>query len=298
MCSLRSVSHRDAPDCRSLPHQQPRGSAPSASRRSPAAGRRSPGRSSTPRRLPSPGHRSRCIASNRPMLAGDASRSSARVRRPTGPECTSSRIWVTGYFMLSVEGAGFARTFHSASIAGPCVAAGRHRAQTARIDRDSRRGSGRQAGRRSPRPGDRPERGVNGECRLRQLWMRSLGISIPPSDAEGCLRLPPLPSGEIIKATIDHPRLAPVRTDDLTAAPGATAKVKMRPGVAVTLHVPVDPPAERITSARRRPAARAFRRPVDDPRLRGGIRSQRVPLDSPSRRGTTRGSCCSTRTSS
>ena len=105
------------------------------------------------------------------------------------------------------------------------------------------------------------QRGVNGECPLRQLWMRSLGVSIPPSDEQGCLRLPPLPSGEIIKATIEHPRLAPVRTGDLTVAPGATATVKMQPGVAVTLHVPVDPPAERIPSA----VVDLRHEPFDDP---------------------------------
>ncbi len=105
------------------------------------------------------------------------------------------------------------------------------------------------------------QRGVNGECHLGQLRMRSLGLSIPPSDEEGCLRLPPLPSGDMIKATIDHPSLAPVRTDELTAAPGATTRVKMQPGVTVTLHVPVDPPAERITYA----VVDLRHQPFDDP---------------------------------
>ncbi len=65
----------------------------------------------------------------------------------------------------------------------------------------------------------------------------------------------------MIKETVDHPALAPVKTDELTAAPGATAKVTMRPGVAVTLRVPVDPPAVRITGA----VVDLRHEPFDDP---------------------------------
>jgi thiol-disulfide isomerase/thioredoxin len=153
-----------------------------------------------------------------------------------------------GYFMLSVERAGFARTFRAASI--PANASERAdivlKPPVSLVihveDQDGKPVAG-------ARVREMTRRGLNGECPLRQLWMRSLGISIPPSDEQGCLRLPPLPSGEIIKAIIEHPSLAPVRTDDLTAVPGTTTRVKMRPGVAVTLHVPVDPPAERIPGA-------------------------------------------------
>jgi thiol-disulfide isomerase/thioredoxin len=165
-----------------------------------------------------------------------------------------------GYFMLSVAGPGFPRTFRAASIQD-------HASQHADIvlkapvslvirveDQDGKPVAGAHVR-------EITQRGVNGECSLRQLWLRSLGVSIPSSDVEGFLRLPPLPSGEIIKATIDHPRLAPVRTGDLTAAPGAAATVKMQPGVAVTLHVPVDPPAERIPRA----VVDLRHQPFDDP---------------------------------
>jgi thiol-disulfide isomerase/thioredoxin len=154
-----------------------------------------------------------------------------------------------GYFMLSVEKAGFPRTFRAATIQA-------HASKQVEIvlkppvslvihveDQDGKPVAG-------ARIRQMTERGVNGECRFQQIWMRSLGISIPSSDEEGNLRLPPLPSGDIVKATIDHPKLAPVRTDDITAAAGAKAnKVTMRPGVPVTLRVPVDPSADQIPGA-------------------------------------------------
>jgi thiol-disulfide isomerase/thioredoxin len=93
------------------------------------------------------------------------------------------------------------------------------------------------------------QRGVNGKLRLLQLWLGSLGITITSSDDAGRLQLPQLPSGDVVKVIIDHPRLAPIRTDEITVAPGATAKATMRPGVAVTLRVPVDGPTARITGA-------------------------------------------------
>ncbi len=65
----------------------------------------------------------------------------------------------------------------------------------------------------------------------------------------------------MIKATIDHPRLAPVRMEEVSAVPGAAARVRMQPGVAVTLHVPVNPPAERLPSA----VVDLRHEPFDDP---------------------------------
>ena len=219
-----------------------------------------------------------------------------RLRRPTGPECTSSRIWVRVTSCCRSKGPGSLE--RSTPRASKAVRPSRLNivlkppvSVVIRVeDQDGKPVAG-------ARVREMTRRGVNGECPLRQLWMRSLGISIPPSDAEGCLRLPPLPSGEIIKATIDHPRLAPVRTDDLTAAPGATATVKMQAGIAVTLHVPVDPPAERITSA----VVNLRHQPFDDPST---IIDYEVDFDPKGTaqltvaRGTTRGSCCSTTTSS
>ncbi len=93
------------------------------------------------------------------------------------------------------------------------------------------------------------QRGVNGQNRLRQLWLRTLGIDIPPSDEAGNLRIADLPTGDIIKATIDRPGLAPVAAEEITATQGATGKVKMQPGVEVTLHLTAGPSAVPIRSA-------------------------------------------------
>jgi thiol-disulfide isomerase/thioredoxin len=153
------------------------------------------------------------------------------------------------YFMLSVECTGFARGFSDTRIkdaqarqvnltlnppASPVI----------RIED--------QAGK--PIVGARVRefrlRGVNGQLRLPQLSLATLGIAILPSDKSGRLQLPPLPYGDVVcDVIIDHSDFAPVRIDELPAASGAEARVTMRPGVAVTLRVPVDRPAERITGA-------------------------------------------------
>jgi thiol-disulfide isomerase/thioredoxin len=153
-----------------------------------------------------------------------------------------------GYYMLSVEGAGFARTLHSSTIES-------HGSQKVDIvlrppssivihveDKDGKPVAG-------ARVRQITQRGVNGENRLRQVWLRTLGITFPPSDDRGDLRIPELPTGDMIRATIEHPGLAPVTANEITAAPGATGRVKMPPGVDVTLHIPVDRPADRIKSA-------------------------------------------------
>ncbi len=122
--------------------------------------------------------------------------------------------------MLSVEKAGFPRTFRAATIQA-------HASKQVEIvlkppvslvihveDQDGKPVAG-------ARIRGMTERGINGECGFPQIWMRSLGISIPSSDEEGNLRLPALPSGDIVKVTIDHPKLAPVRTGDITVAAGS-----------------------------------------------------------------------------
>jgi thiol-disulfide isomerase/thioredoxin len=83
-------------------------------------------------------------------------------------------------------------------------------------------------------------RGANGDCYLPQLSLRSLGIDIPPSGADGRLQLPPLPEGESLEITIEHPTLAPVRIDELKAADGVAARATMKPGVVFTLQVAAD----------------------------------------------------------
>ena len=112
--------------------------------------------------------------------------------------------------MLSVECAGFPRTFRAATIQGNAservdIVLKHPVSLVIHVeDQDGKPVAG-------ARVREMTRRGGSGECPLRQLWLRSLGITIPPSDKNGCLRLPPLPSGEIITAIFDHPRLAPVR---------------------------------------------------------------------------------------
>ncbi len=53
----------------------------------------------------------------------------------------------------------------------------------------------------------------------------------------------------MVKATIEHPRLAPVDAQEIVVAPGTSTRVTMQPGVALTLHVSTDPASSRITSA-------------------------------------------------
>lgn len=153
-----------------------------------------------------------------------------------------------GYYMISVESEGFARALHSANIES-------HKSQLVDIslrspvsvvihvaDRDGKPVAG-------ARLRELTTRGVNGQNRMRQLWLKTLGIPRPTSDEKGELRLPPLPAGEMVKATIEHPRLAPVEAQEIAVAPGASTRVTMQPGVALTLHATTDPASSRITSA-------------------------------------------------
>jgi thiol-disulfide isomerase/thioredoxin len=153
------------------------------------------------------------------------------------------------YFMLSIECTGFARAFSEARIkdkqtrqlnlmlsppASPVIRIEDHAGKPivgARV-REFRL------------------RGVNGKLGFPQLSLATLGITILPSDKNGRLQLPPLPSGDVVcEVIIDHSGFAPVRVDELRVASGAEVRVTMQPGVAVTLRVPVDRPAERITGA-------------------------------------------------
>ncbi len=94
------------------------------------------------------------------------------------------------------------------------------------------------------------QRGANGENYLTHMWLRDLGIEIGTSDDQGRLTLPPFPVGDILKVTIDHPNLAPVRIDDLKIAQGESTKAVMKPGVVIRLRrAPTKNPAEQISSA-------------------------------------------------
>lgn len=142
-----------------------------------------------------------------------------------------------GYYMLSAEGDGFARTFHPASVeAGASspvdVVVGPPALVVVRVE-DER---GRPVA--GARVREMTRRGVNGECPLRPVWMRSIGVAIPPSDAEGRLKLPPLPAGEVVKLTLEHDERAPARIDALTASDDAKPVAVMKPGVVVRLHAP------------------------------------------------------------
>ncbi len=153
-----------------------------------------------------------------------------------------------GSYMISVEKDGFARALHLANIES-------HRSQQVDItlrppasvvihvaDRDGKPVAG-------ARLRELVTRGANGQNKMRQLWLKTLGIPRPISDERGELRLPPLPAGEMVKATVEHPRLAPVEAQEIAVAPGASTRVTMQPGVALTLHVTTDPASSRITSA-------------------------------------------------
>jgi len=91
------------------------------------------------------------------------------------------------------------------------------------------------------------QRGVNGEMRFPQMMVDSLGIAIAKSDETGRIQLPPLPEGDVLfRIVVEHPNLAPVRIDELTIVPGATARATMRPGVVLTLRAVGDKPADRV----------------------------------------------------
>lgn len=46
------------------------------------------------------------------------------------------------------------------------------------------------------------QRGTNGEVHFSQLALSSLGIDIPPSDANGIIRLPAMPVGDILAGLV------------------------------------------------------------------------------------------------
>ena len=93
------------------------------------------------------------------------------------------------------------------------------------------------------------QRGANGGFKMSQLWMRSLDLSFPASDASGRLFLPSFPEGDSLKVTIEHPRLAPLRIDDLLVKTESVAKGTMRPGVVLTLRQSGRPDTARLPSA-------------------------------------------------
>jgi thiol-disulfide isomerase/thioredoxin len=153
------------------------------------------------------------------------------------------------YFMLSIEGEGFARAFRDLRIDNDqprdvkIVLLPPATATIQIVD---------EAGK--PAVGARVrgflQRGVNGQGRFGQLAINSLGIKIAPSDANGRLQLPALPAGDVLQSIkIDHPSFAPAEVRELMIAPGAAARLTLRPGVVVTLRVPIDLPESRIAGA-------------------------------------------------
>ncbi|MGH7140253.1 MAG: carboxypeptidase-like regulatory domain-containing protein [Pirellulales bacterium] len=89
----------------------------------------------------------------------------------------------------------------------------------------------------------------SGASYLSQLSLRSLGLKITPSDGVGRLRLPPMPVGERLTLTIDHPRLAPVRLAELKVGSGVVGEAVMKPGVTLTLRAVANDLANPIDSA-------------------------------------------------
>jgi thiol-disulfide isomerase/thioredoxin len=92
-------------------------------------------------------------------------------------------------------------------------------------------------------------RGVNGQCYMEQLDLKTLEVTISPSDEAGRLQLPPLAAGDFLDVAIEHSQLAPVRFKELAVGAGVVAKATMQPGVTLTLRIRTDNPAERIESA-------------------------------------------------
>lgn len=153
-----------------------------------------------------------------------------------------------GYYMVSVERNRFARAFHSANldegqtqeldvVLKPPVSA-----TISVVDESGMPVAGATV--REYR-----QRGANGGNRFPQIWLPSLGLRFPPSDSSGRIELPAFPEGDVLDLVVEHPTLAPAGTGDLTLAQGATARATMKPGVVLTLRVPVDRPDERISTA-------------------------------------------------
>ncbi len=151
------------------------------------------------------------------------------------------------YFMVSVEQVGFARAFRAATVESQATAQADvvlkppALAVISLVDPAGKPVVG-------ARVRELLQRGANGELRHRQVFLKTLGIEIPPSDGAGRLQLPPLPTGDTVRVTIDHPGLAPAQTGEIRVAAGATASVSMQPGVTVTLHAPIDRVNDRITA--------------------------------------------------
>jgi thiol-disulfide isomerase/thioredoxin len=153
------------------------------------------------------------------------------------------------YFMVAVVAEKFARAFRDIRI-------GEHQSQSADIILDApvERQIRVEDERGQPIVGARVReyrlRGANGETRFPQLSIDSLGIATSSSDKNGYLRLPQLPAGDVInKIIIDHADFAPAFISELPGDAGAMTKVTMRPGVPVTLRLPIDQMSERINGA-------------------------------------------------
>ncbi|HUG92348.1 MAG TPA: carboxypeptidase regulatory-like domain-containing protein [Planctomycetaceae bacterium] len=90
-------------------------------------------------------------------------------------------------------------------------------------------------------------RGDIGSFFLRRIDWDTFGVTVSPSDAQGRLRLPPLPEGTILTATFDHHQQAPVRIRDVPAAEGTIAKGTMQRGVPLTLRIQPDASGATVT---------------------------------------------------
>jgi|GEM_PF-1834676 len=90
-------------------------------------------------------------------------------------------------------------------------------------------------------------RGVNGQRYMTQLELKTLGITIPPSDERGRIQLPPLASGDFVELTVEHSQLAPVQFRELAVAAGVVAKATMQPATILT--VAIENPAAQVANA-------------------------------------------------
>ncbi|MDQ3331597.1 MAG: carboxypeptidase regulatory-like domain-containing protein, partial [Planctomycetota bacterium] len=72
--------------------------------------------------------------------------------------------------------------------------------------------------------------------RQRDEW-ETFGMSVPPSDETGHLRLPDLPEDAVVTTIVEHDDFAPIELKEIKVRPGVISERVMHPGVAVTLSI-------------------------------------------------------------
>lgn len=79
--------------------------------------------------------------------------------------------------------------------------------------------------------------GENGEFDPRRDDFEEFGLALESSDEQGRLRLPELPQGAVVDATVSHPDLAAIEIKDIALRAENMVEATMKPGVSVQLQV-------------------------------------------------------------